>query len=357
MSAKRLTDIGMIDLRSDTISRPSPAMRQAMAEAEVGDDVYGGDPIVKTLEREVADLLGKDDAIYMPTGTMTNQVALRTHCAMSDSVLFDQMSHVYMLEGGGPAALSGLLPRLLPTATGIFEPDEITKAIGISHPFFPTTVTSPITLLCVENTHNIGGGTVWPIDRIAAVTERARTHGLKTHMDGARLWHATIASGTSESDYAAHFDSISVCFSKGLGAPVGSALVGSKDFIKRARRFKQQLGGGFRQAGIIAAGALHALRNNRARLEEDHAHAKMLATGIAQLPGIEIDPSRVETNIVRFRVTSISGGEFATRLYQKGVHVLPSGADGIRAIPHLDISREAVTAAIAAIRDVALEAA
>ena len=347
----------MIDLRSDTITRPGKAMREAMANAEVGDDVYGGDPTVKTLEREVADLLGKDDAIYMPTGTMTNQVALRTHCAMSDSVLFDQMSHVYLLEGGGPAALSGLLPRLLPTTNGLIEPDDITKAMGVSHPFFPKTVTSPITLLCIENTHNIGGGTVWPIDKIAAVTERARSHGLKTHMDGARLWHAAIATGTSERDYASHFDSVSVCFSKALGAPVGSALVGSKDFIARARRFKQQLGGGFRQAGIIAAGALHALRHNRNRLQEDHAHAKMLATGISQLPGVEIDPSRVETNIVRFRVTSISGGEFATRLHAKGVHVLPSGADGIRAIPHLDISREAVEAAIIAIKEVALEAA
>lgn len=343
----------MIDLRSDTISRPSAAMRKAMAEAEVGDDVYGNDPTVKRLEARVADLLGKEDAIYVPTGTMSNQIALRTHCRQSDAVLFDQMSHVYLLEGGGPAALSGLLPRLIPTTNGLFEPEEIDKAIGVSHPFFPTTVMAPITLLCVENTHNIGGGTVWPLAKLRAVAERAHAHGLPVHMDGARLWHAALASGHAEHEIAAAVDTVSVCFSKALGAPVGSALVGPKDFINRARRFKQQLGGGFRQAGIIAAGALYALEHNRARLAEDHARALRLAEGIAQLPGIEIDPSRVETNIVRFRVGAVSGGEFATRLHAEGVHVLPSGTDGIRVIPHIDIDDAMIDQAIAAIARVA----
>ncbi len=346
----------MIDLRSDTLSQPSDAMRQAMAHAVVGDDLYGDDPTVKALEHHVAEMLGKEDAIYMPTGTMTNQVALRTHTALGDAVLFDQISHVYLLEGGGPAALSGLLPRLLPAPKGLFQADDISTAIGVSHPFFPKTVSAPITLLCVENTHNIGGGKIWPIEQIKAVCERGRAHGLKLHMDGARLWHASIATGVSERDYASHFDSVSVCFSKGLGAPVGSALCGPKDFIAKARRFKQQFGGGFRQAGIIAAGALYALQHNRSRLAQDHEHAQLIARGIAQLPGIDIDPAGVETNIVRFRVTSIAAGEFATRLHAKGLYVLPSGMDGIRAIPYLNISRAQVEHAIKIIKDVAHEA-
>ena len=345
----------MIDLRSDTISQPSDAMRQAMANAVVGDDLYGDDPTVKELEQTVAELLGKDDAIYMPTGTMTNQVALRTHTSLGDAVLFDQISHVYVLEGGAPAALSGVLPRLLPTPNGIFKPEDVTAVMGVSHPFFPTTVMPPITLLCIENTHNIGGGKVWPLEQLSAVCDRGRSHGLKLHMDGARLWNASAASGVSERDYASHFDTVSVCFSKGLGAPVGSALCGPKDFIARARRFKQMFGGGFRQAGIIAAGALYALKNNRSRLTRDHEHAQMIADGIAQLPGIQIDPSSVETNIVRFKVTSMSGGEFATRLHEKGLYVLPSGADGIRIIPYLNISREQIEAAITIIKDVAIE--
>ena len=346
----------MIDLRSDTCSQPSDAMRQAMANAVVGDDLYGDDPTVKALERTVADILGKDDAIYMPTGTMTNQVALRTHTSSGDAVLFDQISHVYTLEGGGPAVLSGILPKLLPAPNGIFEPDAITAAMGISHPFFPKTVMPPITLLCVENTHNIGGGNVWPIEKLVAVCERGRQHGLKLHMDGARLWNASVASGIAETEYAKHFDSVSVCFSKGLGAPVGSALAGSQQFIDRARRYKQLFGGGFRQAGIIAAGALYALNHNRARLAQDHEHALMLAQGISQLPGIEIDPSTVETNIVRFKVRSISGGEFATRLHAKGLYTLPYGADGVRMIPYLNISRGEIAEAIAIIRDVTTEA-
>jgi threonine aldolase len=343
----------MIDMRSDTCSRPSDAMRQAIASAIVGDDVYSDDPTVKELEREVADVLGKEDAVYMVTGTMTNQVAIRAHTEPGDAVLFDQNAHVYILEGGAPAALSGVLPRLLPGLRGVFTAADVDAALGVSHRFFPSTVPAPVKLLCVENTHNIGGGKIWPLDQLQEVTVLARRRGLRLHLDGARLWHASAATGIAESEYAKHFDTVSVCFSKGLGAPIGSALAGSKEFIQRARRFKQQFGGGFRQAGIIAAGALYGLRNNRERLVEDHEHARMLAEGIAGLPGIVLDVSSVETNIVRFNVTTLAAGDFVDRLHEKGLHVLPSRNDGVRAIPYLNISRQQVKQAIDIIASVA----
>ncbi|CAM2141297.1 L-allo-threonine aldolase [Pararobbsia alpina] len=343
----------MIDLRSDTCSQPTAAMREAMMAAQVGDDVYGDDPTVKELEREVAELLGKEDAVYMVTGTMTNQVAIRAHTEPGDAVLFDQNAHVYILEGGAPAAFSGVLPRLLPGIRGVFSPEDVFDALGVPHRFFPATIPAPVKLLCLENTHNIGGGKVWPIDQLVSVCDAGRSMGLALHLDGARLWHATAATGIPERDYTKHFDTVSVCFSKALGAPVGSALAGPRDFIARARRFKQQIGGGFRQAGIIAAGALYALRHHRARLEEDHEHARMLARGIASLPGIALDVSTVETNIVRFGVTSLPAGEFVEALHAKGLYVLPSGADGVRAIPYLNISRQQVQQAIDIIASVA----
>ena len=340
----------MIDLRSDTCSQPTPEMREAMARALVGDDVYGDDPTVNELEAEVAALLGTEDAVYVPTGTMSNQVAVRAHTEPGDAVLLDQSAHVYMNEAGGMAALSGVLPKLLPGVRGIFTADDVRAALGVASRFSVATISAPAKLLCLENTHNAGGGKIWGIDQIRSVTAVARERGLHTHLDGARLWHAAAATGISEKDYAQFFDSVSVCFSKGLGAPVGSALCGSRDFIKRARRFKQQFGGGFRQAGIIAAGALHALRHHRARLIEDHAHAQLLAQGIADCPGIEIDPAAVETNIVRFRVKHLPAGEFAERTFAKGLRVLPAGADGIRAIPYLNITREQILEAVKIIR-------
>ncbi|WP_278651802.1 threonine aldolase family protein [Pandoraea pnomenusa] len=343
----------MIDLRSDTCSQPTHAMRSAMASAIVGDDVYGDDPTVKELEREVAALLGKEDAVYMVTGTMTNQVGIRAHTEPGDAVLFDQNAHVYLLEGGAPAALSGVLPRLLPGNRGVFSPENVSAALGEAHRFFPTTIPAPVKLLCLENTHNIGGGKIWPLAQLKDVCDLARSRGLSLHLDGARLWHATASTGIAEAEYAKHFDSVSVCFSKGLGAPVGSALAGSKEFIDRARRFKQQIGGGFRQAGIIAAGALCALRHHRERLLEDHEHAQLLAHGIADLPGIELDVATVETNIVRFGINSLPAGEFVEKLYERGLHVLPSGTDGVRAIPYLNISRKQIREAIDIIASVA----
>jgi threonine aldolase len=328
----------MIDLRSDTCSRPTEAMRRAMAEAAVGDDVYSDDPTVRLLEERTAALLGKEDAVYMVTGTMTNQVAIRAHTEPGDAVLFDQNAHVYLLEGGAPASLSGVLPRLLPGVRGIFSPEDVVAALGMPHPFFPTTIPSPVKLLCVENTHNIGGGSIWPLEQMEAVAATARRHGISVHLDGARLWHATAKTGIPEAQYAAAFDTVSVCFSKALGAPVGSCLAGPKTFIARARRFKQQFGGGFRQAGIIAAGAVYALEHHRVRLGETHAHATNFARKIASYPEVDIDPATVETNIVRFRLRGIPAGEFVEEAHRLGVHMLPSGPNAVRAVFYLDIT-------------------
>ncbi|MFI6594683.1 threonine aldolase family protein [Nonomuraea sp. NPDC050536] len=330
--------MALIDLRSDTCSRPTRAMREAMAWADVGDDVYGDDPTVKELEAETAALLGKQDAVYMPTGTMTNQVGIRAHTEPGDAVLFDQNAHVYLLEGGAPAAYSGVLPRLLPGVRGIFTATDVIAAVGQPHPFFPATVPAPVTLLCVENTHNAGGGAIWPLDRLREVTCTGRDLGLSLHLDGARLWHATAATGVELAEYAAPFDTVSVCFSKALGAPMGSCLAGPAELITRARRFKQQLGGGFRQAGIVAAGALHALREHRPRLPEAHANARRFAEAVSQLDGIDLDPAEVETNIVRFKLTKSTAAAFADEAHHLGLHVLPSGPDGIRAVFYLDIS-------------------
>ncbi len=341
----------MIDLRSDTCSRPTPEMRKAMANAEVGDDVYGGDPTVKTLERRTAELLGKEDAVYMPSGTMTNQVAVRTHTEPGDAVLFDQNAHVYLFEGGAPAAFSGILPRVLPGVRGIFSATDIDAAIGVPHPFFPQTLQAPPRLLCVENTHNVGGGAIWPLETLSAVADAGRRHRLALHLDGARLWHATAVTGIAEAQYARHFDSVSVCFSKALGAPVGSCLAGPRDFIARARRFKQQIGGGFRQAGIIAAGALHALDHHRARLGEAHALARRFAQGLAQIEGIAIDPATVETNIVRYRLNGIGAAGFVEEAHRRGLWMLPSGPDAVRAVFYLDIAPRDVDEALSIVRE------
>jgi threonine aldolase len=315
----------MIDLRRDTCSRPTEAMRRAMTEAAVGDDLYSDDPTMRLLEEHTADLLGKEDAVYMVTNTMTNQVAIRAHTEPGDAVLFDQKAHVYLLEGGAPASLSGVLPRPLPGVRGIFSPEDVGAALGTPHPFFPTTIPSPVTLLCVENTHNIGGGSIWPLEKMEAVAATARVHETAVHLDGARLWHASAKTGIPEAQYSAAFDTVSVCFSKALGAPVGSCLAGPKTFIARARRFKQQFGGGFRQAGIIAAGALYALEHHRSRAGETHTHATNFARKIASYPAVVIDHASVETNIVRFRLRGIPAGEFVEEAHRLGVHMLPSG--------------------------------
>ena len=303
----------VIDLRSDTVTKPTPAMREAMARAEVGDDVFGDDPTVKELEAETAALLGKEAALYTPSGTMANQLAIRGHTEPGDEILVEANAHLYYYESGAPAALSGVMCRCLNGQRGIFTGTDIETALRPADQHFPRT-----RLVCIENTHNRGGGKIWPIREVQEVAASARRHGLFLHLDGARLWNASVATGIPEREYAAHFDTVSVCFSKGLGAPVGSALAGPKDLMERLRRFRKMFGGGMRQAGIIAAGALFALRHHRARLAEDHANARILASGLASIPGLELDPAETETNMVRFRVRSLSAQQLVERLRGAG---------------------------------------
>jgi threonine aldolase len=321
-----------------------------MARAEVGDDVYGDDPTVRALEERVAEILGKEAAVFMPTGTMSNQVALRAHTEAGDEILADAGAHIFASEGGAPAGLSGIQVRGLPGVNGIFTGDDVLRAVRVPHRFNPKTLPPPTKLVAVENTHNGGGGTLWPLDRIEEVAQAARSRGLALHLDGARLWNASAATGIPEGKYASFFDTVSVCFSKGLGAPVGSALAGPSSFADRARRFKQMFGGGFRQAGVLAAAALYAVENHRKDLSSDHRHARELATALAELPGIEIDVSLVQTNIVRFRIAVGSRFDFVERCHAEGVHMLGSSPDRVRAVLHRDISPSQVEAAISAIR-------
>ena len=330
-----------IDLRSDTVTLPTPAMRKAMADAEVGDDVFGEDLTVKLLEQRTAEILGKEAALFVPSGTMANQLAVRSHTEPGDEVVVEASAHIYYYEAGAPAALSGVLCRCLAGRRGIFTAADVEAALRPPDAHF-----APTRLVCVENTHNRGGGSIWPLERIAEVAAVARQHHLRMHLDGARLWNAAVATGIPERDYATHFDSVNVCFSKGLGAPVGSALAGGREFIERAHRFRKQFGGGMRQAGIIAAGALHALEHHRARLSEDHANARALAQGLAQLPGVELDLKTVETNIVLFRLTAVPARRLVEMLSEAGVRVLNTGPDTIRAVTNLNVTSKDIAAAV-----------
>ena len=327
-----------IDLRSDTITKPTQAMREAMINAEVGDDVYGEDPTVNALEARTAELLGKEAAIFMPSGTMTNQVALRLHTEPADEIIIQSQAHIYYYEGGAPAALSGIMCRLIEgNKQGIFTAEDLQKVLHQDNIHFPKTK-----LVCLENTHNRGGGSIYPLTTIQEIEEICRQRDLKLHLDGARLWNACVATGISEAEYAKPFDTISVCFSKGLGAPVGSALVGSKQSIDRARRFRKMFGGGMRQAGIIAAGALYALKHHRERLAEDHENAKILAAGLRAIEGIKINPEEVQTNIVIFETENISAPLLAAKLQEKGAAVLAMGENKLRAVTSLMVTRSQI---------------
>ena len=335
----------MIDLRSDTVTKPTTPMREAIASAMVGDDVYGDDPTVNELEARTAQLLGKEDAVFVPSGSMSNQIAIRTHTEPGDLVLIDRIAHIVRSEGGGGAAISGVTMRPLDGDRGVFTPDAVEETFRRPHPFNPSSLASPPTLLCVENTHNGGGGSVWPLEQLMEVCAVARERGLVCHLDGARLWHATAASGVSESDYARPFDTVNVCFSKGLGAPVGSALVGPRDVISRARRFKQQLGGGMRQAGILAAAALYALDHHRDDLTLDIENSRQLAEALSRVDGVSIDLTSVQSNIVRFDLT-MDAGTFATECHARGVYMLPTGGNGMRAVLHRDVDSAGVLRAV-----------
>jgi len=332
-----------IDLRSDTMTRPSAEMRRAMAEAEVGDDVFGEDPTVNRLEEKVADLLGKEAALFVASGTMANQVTIRSHTQPGDEIILHEDSHAYVYECGAPSALSGCSLKLLRGDRGLFDADAVRGAVRAKDSHFPRS-----RLVVIENTHNRGGGSIWPVERIAAIRQVADELDLRMHLDGARLMNACVATGLSPIDYTRYFDTVSMCFSKGLGAPVGSAVAGTRDTIARVHRFRKMFGGGMRQAGIIAAGALYALEHNVERLAEDHANAKRLAAGLAEMPGIMIDPGSVETNLVFFEVGSPfeSADQFCTELHAEGVWMLPESARRARAVTHLDVSSDDVERAI-----------
>jgi threonine aldolase len=333
----------MIDLYSDTRTKPTPGMRRAIAEAEVGDEQAFLDPTVNALCDRVAELLGKEAAVYLPSGTMCNQIAARVHCRQGDEIILAATAHPIFAESGGPAALAGVMLRGLEGERGMFTAEQVRAATNS-----PAWRHAPRSrLLEVENTTNVGGGAVWPLVRIREVTEVAKEHGLACHMDGARLMNAVVASGTSAADYAAPFDSLWIDFSKGLGAPVGAVLAGSRDFVHEAWRVKQQIGGAMRQAGIIAAACLYALDHHVERLAEDHDNARHLALGLAEIPGVTIDPGSVETNIVWFDVEGrMSAADVATALREQGVLIGGYGQTRMRAVTHLDVTRADIDTAL-----------
>jgi threonine aldolase len=340
-----------IDLRSDTVTRPTPAMRAAMHAAEVGDDVFGEDPTVNRLEAVVADRLGKEAAMFVPSGTMSNQIAVKMHTQPGDELLCDANCHIYCYEAGGPAVLSGVTCRTIDGDYGILDLSQLADKIKPDDPHCVRT-----RLVCLENTHNRGGGRVYPIEKIEAISQWARKHGLAMHLDGARLWNAIVATGIPGRQWARHFDTVSVCFSKGLGAPVGSALAGPRDLIERARKVRKLFGGGMRQVGVLTAAALHALEHHVERLAEDHRNAQVLAQAVADTPGLRLDPPEVDTNLVWMRVGPELGTpkEIAARLKQMGVLVHSSGTRA-RACTHLDVSRAQVERAAEAIRALACQ--
>jgi threonine aldolase len=321
-----------IDLRSDTVTRPSAAMREAMLRAELGDDVYEEDPTILALQDKVAALLGKQAALFVPSGTMSNQIALLCHCQRGDDVIAGEGTHCMLYESGAASAWAGVGFCVVGQG-GLFGATDVLSAIKPSEYHFARS-----RLVVVENTHNRSGGRVFPQADVLAIAEAARSKGLAVHLDGARLWNASIATGLAPALLAAPADSVSVCFSKGLGAPVGSALCGSRDLITRARRFRKMLGGGMRQAGVLAAAASYALDHHVVRLAEDHAHARRLAAGLAKLPGVVCDPASVQTNIVVAELPGREAHAFVAHAREHGVRLGALGPQQLRAVTHLDVN-------------------
>ena len=338
-----------IDLRSDTVTKPTPPMRKAMAEAEVGDDVFGEDPTVNALQEKVARILGKERAIFVPSGTMANQLAIKSHTQPGDEVIIEATSHPYNFEGGAAAALSGIQFYCLKGDRGILDVSQIEEVIRPEDHHFPVT-----RLICLENTHNRGGGSVYPIEKMAAIHRLAKSKNLQLHLDGARLWNASIAKGIDPKEYAQWADSVSVCLSKGLGAPIGSLVAGSRTFIDRVHRFRKMFGGGMRQVGIIAAAGIYALDHHIERLKEDHQNAKRLALGLQKFKGISINPEHVETNIVILDIenSSITAPLVAEEMKKERILIHAFGRAQIRLVTHLDVSSEDIEVALGAFEKV-----
>ena len=331
-----------IDLRSDTVTKPTPAMREAMAQAEVGDDVYGEDPTVNRLEAMAAEMLGKEAAVFVPSGVMGNQLALRLHTRPGDEVIVDSTSHLIRYEGGSASSLSGVQLVCVPGNRGRLSPESVEAAIrpkGLHNP--------PTTLVCLEQTHNVGGGSIYSLKVIHQIAEVARTHGLSLHLDGARLFNAVISTGVAAADYARPFDTVSFCLSKGLGAPVGSMVVSDAARVQTLRRLRKVFGGGMRQVGILAAAGVYALEHHIARLAEDHVNAHYLATLLEDIPSVVVDVKTVETNMVMFQVphSSKTTDTLLADCREAGVLLNAMGDRAFRVVTHLDVNHEDMVAA------------
>lgn len=337
----------VIDLRSDTVTQPSAAMRQAMAAAVVGDDVYEEDPTVDELEQLVAEQMGMEAGLFVTSGTQGNLVALLTHCPRGSEVIVEAEAHVFYYEVGGMSALGGLVPVRVPGRRGVLDPLDVRRHIRGQNIHYPETG-----LVCLENTHNRAGGTVTGPQQVQAVAAVAHEHGIPVHVDGARIYNAAVALGVAPNSLTIGVDSVNVCLSKGLGAPVGSVLCGSKRFIRAARKYRKMLGGGLRQAGVLAAAGIHAVKHNVGRLADDHANARLLAEGLLQIPGFQVDLQTVQTNILIADVagTGFGAEELAERLQAHGVKSGAFGPTSLRFVTHLDVSREDCVAALRRIR-------
>ena len=340
----------IVDLRSDTVTLPTPAMREAMYRAEVGDDVYGEDPTVNRLEAMAAERMGKEAALFVVSGTMGNLVSLLTHCGRGDEVIMGDKAHSFLYEAQGASVLGGIAVRTVPNLpNGMLDPADVEAAISEDNVHFPRT-----RLICLENTHNRCGGAVLTPAQMATIREIARRHGLAVHLDGARIFNAAVALGIEAKEIAAQADSVQFCFSKGLSAPVGSAICGSAEFIKAARRNRKIVGGGMRQAGVIAAAAIVALEQMVERLAEDHENARILAEGLAEIPGFEVDLSTVQTNIIIFGLTDtrVSAKDVVRALAAEGVKIGVIDARHFRAVTHYGITREDIDMALMVARKV-----
>lgn len=331
----------MIDLRSDTVTKPTAAMRKAMAEAEVGDDVYGEDPTINLLQERAAELFGKEAALFVPTGSMGNQIAVKLHTKPGDEVIIEERGHIFNYEMGTPAVAAGVMIRPVRAASGDGHLTwaEIAPALHIDQPYYAC----PTGLICLENTSNFGGGSTMSAAQTNEICEKAHALGLPVHLDGARIFNAAVAENETVANLSKDVDSVQFCLSKGLGAPAGSMLLGTKDFIKEARTWRKRFGGGMRQVGILAAAGLVALEESPARLHIDHENAKRLAAGVAEIRGVAIDPEKVQTNIVIFDVTGTgkTSAEIVERLKEHLIYAIPFGP-AIRMVTHCDVSAEGI---------------
>ncbi len=339
----------VVDLRSDTVTRPSAEMRQVMMTARVGDDVFGEDPTVNQLQEMVAKLTGKEAALFVTSGTQGNQVCINAHTRPGEEIIVERGSHIFNYECGSPALLSGVQVYPIDGRQGVFTLEQVEQAVRPRNVHHPQT-----SLICIENTHNRAGGTIFPLEEMERIARFARERGLRMHLDGARLWNASVATGISIREYCQYFDSVSLCFSKGLGCPVGSIVVGDRAFIRRAHYYRKAYGGGLRQAGILAAAAMYAIENNLSRLEEDHRKARLLAEGLCRLPGVTLDLETVQTNIVIFDLdeTIVPAARLVELLKEQGVLVLNIAPGRIRAVTHLDVSLEDIGYALEACQQV-----